>query len=200
MPNAARVFARTVVLSALALATTFAIAMAADRHAQLPTLNDMSPAGLRAAAATSADPQKYLDLLPEGSAEAIHSFVAETRRMGVERRSSVLYVVGPPNVQANNVAGDRIGETQSEISVCVLGDTVVVGWNDSFGFTAGGGTGSRARRCRSQEHRFQALRLRQRADAERQGARRSNRPTGRRRCVGQKIGRASGRERVSAPV
>jgi hypothetical protein len=43
---------------------------------------------------------------------------------------------------ANNTAGDRVGETQSEIAIAVLGDTIVVGWNDSRGFLAGGGTGS----------------------------------------------------------
>src|SRR5439155_14199738 len=32
---------------------------------------------------------------------------------------------------------DRVGETQSEIAICVLGDTVVIGWNDSQGFLAG---------------------------------------------------------------
>src|SRR2546427_364175 len=38
--------------------------------------------------------------------------------------------------------GDRNGETQAEIAVCVVGDTVVIGFNDSRGFLAGGGTGS----------------------------------------------------------
>src|SRR5207249_10350264 len=37
----------------------------------------------------------------------------------------------------NNNAGDAIGETQSEVAVAVYGDTVVVGWNDSKGFTPG---------------------------------------------------------------
>ncbi len=137
-------FTRAFALAALALATTVAIGFAAERKAEAPILNGMSPAGLRAAASISDDPSAYLELLPESSLEAVRAFVAETKALGLASRTTVLYLPGPTNVQANNVAlaPDRIGESQSEIAVSVFRDTVVIGWNDSFGFTAGGGTGA----------------------------------------------------------
>jgi hypothetical protein len=118
-----------------ALSASLALAVTRDEVPVWP--GDMSPSGLRAAIANGADAALLAPYLPQGTAEAVQSFVAETRAMGVARRSSVLYLVGPPNVMANNTAGDRVGESQAEIAVCVYRDTVVVGWNDSQGFLAG---------------------------------------------------------------
>jgi len=122
-----------VVFTALAAS----LALAATRDQLPPWPNYLSPAGMRAALANGADPGQFAGILPEGALEAVQRFYAETKAMGVARRSSVLYVVGPPNVMANNTAGDGVGESQSEVAVCVYRDTVVVGWNDSRGFVAG---------------------------------------------------------------
>jgi hypothetical protein len=122
-------------LAMTAIALCFA-ASAFAASAQIPTYPyDMSPAGMRAAI-HNGDPAagQMESLLPEATMEAVRGFVAETRRMGLAKRASILFVPGPTNVQANNPAGDRVGETQSEVSVAVFRDTVVIGWNDSQGF------------------------------------------------------------------
>src|SRR6266850_1268820 len=128
----------TIVFAALSAS----LALAVTRDQLPPWPNDVSPAGIRAAIANGADPAQFESIMPQGALEAVRSFYAETKAMGVARRSSVLYLLGPPNVMANNTAGDRVGETQAEVAVAVFGDTVVVGFNDSRGFLAGGGTGS----------------------------------------------------------
>lgn len=127
-------------LLALVLAVLVTEPAAAASRAELPPFpNDLSPAGLRAAASQSADPSVFEGLLPEGALGEVQRFVTETRSMGLDHRSGRLTVSSscPPNVRANDPTGDRIGETQSEAAIAVRGDTVVVGWNDSRGFLAG---------------------------------------------------------------
>ncbi|HEY2954980.1 MAG TPA: sialidase family protein [Candidatus Eisenbacteria bacterium] len=121
-----------VALSALVAGSAFAA-----KTAQTPTYpNDLSPAGMRAAAATSENPAQFEGLLPEGALEAVQEYVAQTRKLGLPSRNGTLLV--PTNIQVNSNAGDRVGETQSEVSIAVFGDTVVIGWNDSRGFLGGG--------------------------------------------------------------
>jgi hypothetical protein len=125
-------------IAVLAMGAISGTAQAASRD-QTPTFpNDVSPAGLRAIASQTHDPalrERIGSLLPEGAREAAQAYVQETRSLGLTSRSGrVSVLASPTNVHANSTAGDRIGETQSEISVACFGDTVVVGWNDSQGF------------------------------------------------------------------
>ena len=129
-------FIATAVLLAAALTPTASMS-AVVTHDQLPAWSDMSPAGMHAAVGTGAVPQRFFEdqgLLPAGAAEAARAFVVQSRELGVERRSGFLPLAAPLNVRANNPAGDRVGETQSEVSVAAFRDTVVIGWNDSQGF------------------------------------------------------------------
>jgi hypothetical protein len=128
-----KILLRTLAASLL-LSLGLASIGAAARTDKVPTISDMSPSGLRAAARISAEPQQYLNLLPEEGVDVVRNFVSETRQLGLTKRTGVLFIPGPLNVQANNNAGDRVGETQSEISVAINADTVVIGWNDSQGF------------------------------------------------------------------
>ena len=134
---ATRTFTPLLAIVAIALVASATIGAAQTRRDQVPTIRDMSPAGLRASASISSDPQTFLDLLPEAGTETVRDFVAETRRMGLAKRSSILFVPGPTNVKANTNVGDAVGETQAEVAVAVFRDTVVIGWNDSRGFVAG---------------------------------------------------------------
>jgi hypothetical protein len=118
-------------------AALFATAGAAERSASTPLLNDMSPAGQRAAISIGVPASTFPASLPEGVQQAVRSYVAQTKEMGLLKRSGFLPLAAPANVMGNNPAGDAIGETQSEVSVAVFRDTVVLGWNDSRGFTAG---------------------------------------------------------------
>jgi hypothetical protein len=133
-----RIVFRALTLAGLATAALLvSLASAANVDQVNPWPGDLSPAGLRAAASQSDDHSQFEAYLPEGAVEAAQEFVRETRAMGLVRRAGILYLLGPPNVQANNTAGDAIGESQSEVAVCVFRDTVVIGWNDARGFTAG---------------------------------------------------------------
>ena len=121
-----------------------AAVVGASSTVELPTYpNDLSPAGLRAAAHNGdAAAQAHLEgtVLPETAIDALRTFVIETRALGLSSRSGrVAFDLGLPNVRANDPAQapDRVGEAQSEVSVCVNGDTVVVAWNDSRAFTVG---------------------------------------------------------------
>src|SRR5260370_39705001 len=86
----------TIVFAALCASMTFA----ATRDELSPWPHDLSPSGLRAALAIGGDPALLGPLLPEGAAEAVHAFVAETRAMGLAQRSNVLYLVCTRNVMA----------------------------------------------------------------------------------------------------
>ncbi len=137
MISVSRLVFRAVALCAIAGGAFTAVAAAAALQDQInPWPNDLSPSGLRAAASISNDPALQA-ALPEGALEAVQRYVADTRALGFEHGHRLLYIPGPTNVMANNPAGDRIGETQSEVSVAVFRDTVVIGWNDSRGFVAG---------------------------------------------------------------
>ena len=126
---------RFAALSACGVLFLAGLALAAGRTDQVPPFPaDMSPAGLRAAASQSEDPSIYEMFLPVGAEQEVSRFVAETRAMGVSKRSSHLIAAAPFNVRANDPTGDRIGETQAEVAVAMYGDTVVVGWNDAQGF------------------------------------------------------------------
>lgn len=136
-------------LALLTLALCFGATVAgASLTAEQPTWpNDLSPAGLRAAAANGdAAAQAQLDatILPEVTIDALRTFIIETRALGLSSRSGrVSFDLGVPNIRANDPAQapDRVGEAQSEVSVCVQGDTVVVAWNDSRAFTVGASPG-----------------------------------------------------------
>ena len=133
---------RSLALSLVALGAFAGLAHAAS--VELPTYpNDLSPAGLRAAAANGDEAARvHLEgtVLPEAAISALRTFVIESRALGLSSRSGrVSFDLGLPNVRANDPAQapDRVGEAQSEVSVCMHGDTVVVAWNDSRAFTVG---------------------------------------------------------------
>ncbi|HEV8479630.1 MAG TPA: FlgD immunoglobulin-like domain containing protein [Candidatus Eisenbacteria bacterium] len=122
------------VIAALGV-TIFASAGSAEKSAAVPVLTQMSPAGQRAALANGVAPSTFPVLdVPAGVQEVARTYASQTREMGVVKRSGLLPLAAPTNIMCNNPAGDRVGETQSEVSVAVNGDTVVVGWNDSQGF------------------------------------------------------------------
>lgn len=128
----------------LLVCTVVALLITGRVHAQSkdqvpPFPNEMSPAGLQAMISQSPDAATYKNLLPPEIMDAARQYVKETRALGKHAGSGLLSVTtGPTNVQVNNNAGDRVGESQSEVAVAVFGDTVVVGWNDSRGFTLAG--------------------------------------------------------------
>lgn len=138
---------RVLIAAALALAL-FASRADAGSTVELPTYpNDLSPAGLRAAAANgdaAAQAQLEQSILPEVAIDVLRNYVIETRALGLTSRKGRLnFDLGVPNIRANDPAAvpDRVGEAQSEASVCVNGDTVVVAWNDSRAFTVGASPG-----------------------------------------------------------
>ncbi len=120
------------------------LAIANPIFAQRPTAklppwpNDASAAGLRAAMSQDPENKIYEGMLPEEVLNRAREYAKEAHTMGLSKRSGVVAINGAPtNVRANNPTGDAIGETQAEVAVAVFGDTVVVGWNDSKGFSAG---------------------------------------------------------------
>lgn len=125
------------VLMLVTAAVLVPLARASRTDQTPPWPTDASLAGIRAALHNGGDASQLAPFLPEGAAEAVQSFLAETRALGLAKRATVLYLTGPLNVRANNTAGDRVGETQAEVAVCVFRDTVVIGFNDSQGFLAG---------------------------------------------------------------
>ncbi len=133
-----RTLYRGLALGVLALLSASTV-VSADTAQVNPWPADLSPAGFYAAhmIGTVDDAQFEATVAPE-VVDAARNFLAQSKAMGMSTNSGRLSVeLSGANVRANNPAGDRIGETQSEISVCVYGDTVVVGWNDSRGFLAG---------------------------------------------------------------
>jgi len=132
------------VLSFLLLPGSFGLIYAQESDETPPFPGDVSPNGLAAlaAAADSTDSTAanvLQSVLPEFMANAVRDWLHETYNIqSGQVRTGVLSVpIGPPNVRANNPAGDAIGETQAEVSVTALDDTVLIGWNDSKGFTPG---------------------------------------------------------------
>jgi hypothetical protein len=138
-----RLLAFTTAIAALTLAS-YGASLAEPKRAELPTLHDMSPAGVQASIATGADPGQFEGLISSDAVDAVKHFYQETKALGVPKRIGTLFVPGPVNVRANNPAGDGVGETQSEVAICVFRDTVVIGWNDSRGFVAGNTVSSSA--------------------------------------------------------
>jgi hypothetical protein len=119
-----------------------AAAVSAATSVQTPTWpGDASVPGIQAARSIALDPSEYDTYLPpETIVDGARRYVAETRALGLARRSGTFSILSdtPLNVNANvNHAGDAVGETNSEVAVAVFGDTVVIGWNDSRGFVAG---------------------------------------------------------------
>lgn len=111
-------------------------AFAQDTSQVPPYPNDLSPAGLQAA--MSEGDSTLAPFLPPEFFDRLREYVKETQRSGLSSRTGSLSVSAvPANVHVNNNAGDRIGETQAEVAVAVFGDTVVIGFNDSRGFTVG---------------------------------------------------------------
>ena len=138
-----RLLALAVAIATVTLAS-FGSGLAAPKRAEVPTWTDMSPMGMRATIATGADPAQFEGLISSDASDAIKQFYAETKSLGVLKRNGLLFVPGPTNVRANDPTGDRVGETQGEVAICVFGDTVVIGWNDSRGFLAGNTVSSTA--------------------------------------------------------
>ena len=129
-------------LVAISMLGTMTAATGQETDQTPPYPGDMSPAGLGglvAAGIDSTDTTGVLSVLPEAMANAVRGWVQETYLVrGGHARTGVLSVpMGPTNVRANNPAGDVIGETQAEVAVCAYNDTVLIGWNDSRGFTPG---------------------------------------------------------------
>jgi hypothetical protein len=130
----------------ITLASLGAASASAQTAAQTPPWpGDLSAAGLRAAASISDNPAEFDAFLPEPVVDAVRDFVRQTRGMGMVSRSGHLSVAvsAPLNVRANDpfAVPDRVGETQAEVAVAVFRDTVVVGFNDSRGFTLTGSPG-----------------------------------------------------------
>ncbi|TMQ49208.1 MAG: exo-alpha-sialidase, partial [Candidatus Eisenbacteria bacterium] len=128
----------TSILTTLAIAATIGTAALAEDQDQLPPWpNDLSPSGLYAAGVVNPDTSGGESLLSQAIAARAQAFLSETRAMGLKRRAGLVSLSCPLNVRANDPTGDAVGETQSEVAVAVFGDTVVIGWNDSRGFSAG---------------------------------------------------------------
>jgi hypothetical protein len=139
-----RLLAVTAAIAVLTLAS-FGASLAARSRAELsPWPHDLSPSGMRAAIATGVRATDFEGLISSDAVDAVQRFYAETKALGVPKRVGTLFVPGPVNVRANNPAGDGVGETQSEVAICVFRDTVVIGWNDSRGFVAGNTVSSSA--------------------------------------------------------
>ncbi len=142
-----RIRTGSLALVAGALLGLASLAGAASQVEHDPYPNDLSPAGLRAAASIGdASAQALLDqsVLPAPAIDAVRGYVREMQAMGLKtKKGRISFDLGVPNIRANDPAQvpDRIGEAQSEVSVCVNGDTVVVAWNDSRAFTVGSSPG-----------------------------------------------------------
>jgi hypothetical protein len=127
------------VVAGVLLGTALVTAAHAGTTDQLPsTPHDFSFAGLAAYRSLQADPSETDWMIPEEVTAAARDYVTQMKVQGLTSRTGRFSVLAAPgNVRANNPAGDAVGETQSEVAIAVYGDTVVVGWNDSRGFTAG---------------------------------------------------------------
>ena len=138
-----RLLTLTAAIAALTV-MSYGASLAAPKRAELPTLHDLSPMGVQASIATGADPGQFEGVISGDAVDAVKRFYEETKTLGLPKRVGTLFVPGPVNVRANDPTGDRVGETQSEVAVCVFRDTVVIGWNDSRGFLAGNTVSSSA--------------------------------------------------------
>ncbi len=127
----------------LLLCVTIALAIFGEAYAQdtsqvPPFPSDLSVAGMEAMTSGSGDSSIINGLMAPEVLQAVREYIQETQKQGLDSRAGTLSISAvPTNVRANNPAGDAVGETQSEVAVAVFGDTVVIGWNDSKGFTAG---------------------------------------------------------------
>lgn len=138
MKKAFNVYLHQCLLAALIICALLVTgqAFAQDTSQVPPYPNDLSPAGLQAA--MSEGDSTVAPFLPPEFFERLREYVKETQNLGLSSRSGSISVSAvPTNVHVNNNAGDRIGETQAEVAVAVFGDTVVIGFNDSRGFTVG---------------------------------------------------------------
>jgi flagellar hook capping protein FlgD/HYR domain-containing protein len=132
------VFNAPVLFCAMAVFVVASIARAQDTSQVPPWPGDVSVAGLQATAAATGDSSGFNMMVSEEIRNRAVEFVQETRHMGLQSRAGAFSVSSvPANVQVNNNTGDRVGETQAEVAIAVNGDTVVIGWNDSRGFTVG---------------------------------------------------------------
>ena len=120
------------------LTLTSQLAVAAD--AQAPDWpNALSEAGRRAAMALPVSSPWHLEptLADFEDAERAAALLNAKSRYDAWR----LAAGTPPNVRANNPAGDQgnppASETQSECGIAAFGDNVVVAWNDSKGLRLG---------------------------------------------------------------
>jgi hypothetical protein len=138
-----RSFRSLVFLSAILIVGSIGWAQAQTTDETPPFPGDVSPNGLAALAVAdvdSTDTTGVRSVLPEAMATAVRDWLNQTYEVRAGHvRNGLLSVPipGPGNVRVNNPAGDAIGETQAEVAVAAFGDTVVVGFNDSKGFTAG---------------------------------------------------------------
>ena len=66
--------------------------------------------------------------------------ISSSLQAGIERATSRSTAALPLNVRTNSTSGDAAGAGQSETSIAVLGDHVVVAWNDGQGFNTSGDT------------------------------------------------------------
>jgi len=139
-----RSFSAFVFLVLLCVAATFGVALAQENDETPPSPGDVSPSGLAAIAAAgdstdSTNANVLKSVMPEFMTKEVRTWLNQTYdvRGGHALMSMLTFPMGPTNVRANNPAGDAVGETQAEVSVAAYKDTVVIGWNDSKGFTPG---------------------------------------------------------------
>jgi len=127
-----------IALGVLALLLTSQQAVAAD--AQAPDWpNALSEAGRRAAMALPKSSPFHLEPTLADLEDAER---AETLQNAKARYDAWVLAAGaPPNVRANNPAGDQgnppAADTQSECGIAAFGNNVVVAWNDSKGLRLG---------------------------------------------------------------
>src|SRR2546422_6725047 len=133
-----KVFGVLMHLCAMAVLVVMGNAYAQDTSQVSPWPGDVSVAGLQATAAGTGDSSGYNMQVSEEIRYRAVEFVQETRKLGLQSRAGRFPISSAPvNVHVNNNTGDRVGETQAEVAIAVNGDTVVIGFNDSRGFTVG---------------------------------------------------------------
>src|SRR5258708_1224667 len=125
-------------LFALVLLPGASFVLAQESNEVPPFPNDMSVSGLQALTSGTGDSTIINSVIAPEVLDRLREYVKETRQLGLESRTGRFTIAtSPTNVHVNNNTGDRVGETQAEVAVAVFGDTVVVGFNDSRGFTVG---------------------------------------------------------------
>ena len=134
----------------LALAVTSAIATDCEKcQSTTPAWpNLLSGAGRRAAMSLPASSPLHLDPTLEDIEMGEQRLSIAPKAEYKKWRQHIEAL--PPNVRANNPAGDAgppSADTQSECAIAAQGQNVVVAWNDSKGFTAGNTVSSYAWSC-----------------------------------------------------